>query len=330
MKYTIDLLIVLLLLSSCSRNTSQVSDGPITNPSAEENIAEKITGWTAEAWSKGIIPTYDYNSHSGERSLLLYADRPAAGRWMTKVNLRPWSRYLFTGWIKTEGLAVIEGNGAGFRFDAFSIDYPGLTGTNDWTEVKFEFETGNDNSSVLSCMLNVDGPASGRAWFDDMSLELLSSEKITPAVRIDLAQTEEPMSEYIYGQFIEHLGRCIYGGIWAEMLEDRKFWYVPGEKESPWETDGHKDLFSVDRVDPFAGDKTPVLGAGQSGSALIRQSGLGMKPDLDYTGRIILKATPGIQSVNVTLKWGENQRQSQSAICQKAMPHILWNITQEF
>ena len=40
-------------------------------------------------------------------------------------------------------------------------------------------------------------------------------------------ETAEPISPYIYGQFIEHLGRCIYGGIWAEMLEDRKF-YFPG------------------------------------------------------------------------------------------------------
>ena len=44
-------------------------------------------------------------------------------------------------------------------------------------------------------------------------------------VRIDVTQTGEPISPYIYGQFIEHLGCCIYGGIWAEMLEDRKFFY---------------------------------------------------------------------------------------------------------
>ncbi len=42
-------------------------------------------------------------------------------------------------------------------------------------------------------------------------------------VTIDAAQTAEPISKYIYGQFIEHLGHCIYGGIWAEMLDDRKF-----------------------------------------------------------------------------------------------------------
>ena len=40
-------------------------------------------------------------------------------------------------------------------------------------------------------------------------------------VTIDTSKTGEPISKYIYGQFIEHLGRCIYGGIWAEMLEGR-------------------------------------------------------------------------------------------------------------
>jgi len=44
-------------------------------------------------------------------------------------------------------------------------------------------------------------------------------------VSVDASKTREPISPYIYGQFIEHLGRCIYGGIWAEMLEDRKFFF---------------------------------------------------------------------------------------------------------
>ena len=44
-------------------------------------------------------------------------------------------------------------------------------------------------------------------------------------VIIDATATREPISPYVYGQFIEHLGRCIYGGLWAEMLEDRKFYF---------------------------------------------------------------------------------------------------------
>src|SRR5437763_17004315 len=43
------------------------------------------------------------------------------------------------------------------------------------------------------------------------------------ALSIDASKTGAPISKYIYGQFAEHLGRSIYGGLWAEMIEDRKF-----------------------------------------------------------------------------------------------------------
>ena len=51
-------------------------------------------------------------------------------------------------------------------------------------------------------------------------------------VQIDCGDLKEPVSPYVYGQFIEHLGRCIYGGIWAEMLEDRKFYFPVDGKRS--------------------------------------------------------------------------------------------------
>src|SRR3954465_5594930 len=34
-------------------------------------------------------------------------------------------------------------------------------------------------------------------------------------VAIDAAAVGAPISPLIYGQFIEHLGRCIYGGLWV-------------------------------------------------------------------------------------------------------------------
>ena len=55
------------------------------------------------------------------------------------------------------------------------------------------------------------------------------------AVRIDAAKTGTPISPFVYGQFIEHLGRCIYGGLWAEMLEDRKFFYPVTGDAPAWE-----------------------------------------------------------------------------------------------
>src|SRR6476469_1698060 len=55
------------------------------------------------------------------------------------------------------------------------------------------------------------------------------------SVTINAAKAGPPISPYIYGQFIEHLGRCIYGGLWAEMLEDRKFFYPVTGEAPAWE-----------------------------------------------------------------------------------------------
>src|ERR1035441_224238 len=41
---------------------------------------------------------------------------------------------------------------------------------------------------------------------------------------IDAGKTGAPISKYVYGQFIEHIAGIINNGIWAEMLDDRKFY----------------------------------------------------------------------------------------------------------
>ncbi|MGH9468496.1 MAG: hypothetical protein ACRD1Y_14170, partial [Terriglobales bacterium] len=41
-----------------------------------------------------------------------------------------------------------------------------------------------------------------------------------------------PVSRYEYGMFIENLGPLVYRTLWAEMLDDRKF-YVPIQPEPP-------------------------------------------------------------------------------------------------
>src|SRR3954465_15423806 len=85
---------------------------------------------------------------------------------------------------------------------------------------------------------------------------------------IDRANSAAPISKYIYGQFVEHLGRSIYGGLWAEMLEDRKFgreivddyqpfdmandWYGKPSaftylKNSPWKVIGPKGTVTMDK-----------------------------------------------------------------------------------
>jgi len=146
------------------------------------------------------------------------------------------------------------------------------------------------------------------------------------SVTIDTGKTSEPISPYIYGQFIEHLGRCVYGGIWAEMLDDRKFYYpitadykpyvkskaIPKEAPfqvvgaSPWQIIGSADLVAMVKEDSFVGEHTPLIQAGGG----IRQLDLGMVKGKDYMGYIYLKARKGNPSVTVSLVWGSNQQDS--------------------
>ncbi len=126
-----------------------------------------------------------------------------------------------------------------------------------------------------------------------------------PAVRIDAAKTGAPISKYIYGQFIEHLGRCIYGGIWAEMLEDRKFFYAVGAAESPWHAVGPVEMIAER---PFVGDHTPRLAA----SAGIVQEGLGLIAGKEYVGRVIAAAAKGAAPLEVSLVWGEGAANRQT------------------
>jgi len=129
-----------------------------------------------------------------------------------------------------------------------------------------------------------------------------------PRITIDAAKTGEPISKYIYGQFIEHLGRCIYGGIWAEMLEDRKFFYPVGAKESPWEPLAGRDGTTMDKADSFVGDHTLRIAVPGG----IVQGGLGLIKGKKYVGRIWLKGTDGAGPVEVSLIWGEGAKDRQT------------------
>jgi alpha-N-arabinofuranosidase len=307
-KILIFILFAPLFLDGCNTTNDTgkgVEYGVIQNPSAEITDGSVVKGWTYDARARNVIHFYDNVAHEGTKSLFIKADRFGTGRWSTKVLLKPWSRYRFTGWIKTENLISDGGKGAGFRLDGLEFVPQGLLGTNDWQKVVYDFQTGNNDCVTIACVLDLEKEAKGRAWFDDLKMEFISSEKIVTDIKINTSVKSEPMPVYIYGQFIEHLGRCIYGGIWAEMIEDRKFWFTPGTRESAWRVSGDQTLLSMDSKDPFTGTQTPVLNAERDKKAILFQENLGLKENLEYNGRIVLKASSGIEKVIVSLKWDE-------------------------
>ncbi len=122
-------------------------------------------------------------------------------------------------------------------------------GRSDWTRVETEFDAGANDAIEVTCLFGGWGRATGKAWFDDVELVRLSGRDVSrPKVTIDAAKTGTPMSKYIYGQFIEHLGRCIYQGIWAEMLEDRKFFWTSAKANRRGRRSGRPDSVKMDTV----------------------------------------------------------------------------------
>ncbi|KPK93114.1 hypothetical protein AMJ80_06160 [bacterium SM23_31] len=148
-----------------------------------------------------------------------------------------------------------------------------------------------------------------------MSLELISSKELNPSIVIDAASTREPISKYIYGQFIEHLGRCIYGGLWAEMIGDRKFYYDFQNENSPWRVTGDTSVVSMVREDSFVGEQTPQIALPGDGSAHgLKQGELGLIKDMGYEGRIIISGEPGAAPVEISLMWGDGEQDMETVL----------------
>jgi alpha-N-arabinofuranosidase len=125
-------------------------------------------------------------------------------------------------------------------------------------------------------------------------------------ITVEAGRTGAPISKYIYGQFIEHLGRCIYGGIWAEMLEDRKFYHPVGGALSPWKAVGGTVV--MDRTAPFVGAHTPRVEAPGG----LAQRDLALLKGKKYVGRVWLAGDEGAAPVRVSLVWGEGPSQRQT------------------
>jgi alpha-N-arabinofuranosidase len=162
------------------------------------------------------------------------------------------------------------------------------------------------------------------------ALPASSAEAPEARVRVDAAAVGAPISPYVYGQFIEHLGRCIYGGLWAEMLEDRKFFYpvtggapawemyTPGKPSwegeghpyellvrSPWMILGEKSRVSMVREGAYAGEHSPrVTLPGGGAAAGLMQERLGLQDGRDYVGRIVVAADGSAAPLDVSLAWG--------------------------
>jgi len=138
---------------------------------------------------------------------------------------------------------------------------------------------------------------------------------------IDANKTGEPISKYVYGQFIEHLGRCIYGGIWAERLQDRKFFYDVGAEESPWRLllgphDNPVNIVVGGKVrmvkeNAYAGEHSPsIVMSGEAGPIGIIQERIPLSAG-EYVGRVVVAADEAAGPIEVVVAWGDTKKKRQ-------------------
>lgn len=168
-----------------------------------------------------------------------------------------------------------------------------------------------------------------------LSLASLPCAAGTIEAALDVSKRGAPINPFIYGQFIEHMGRCIYGGIYAEMLEDRKFYFpitaeyspyrgidnpdFPGQLvggdfpvvgASPWQVFGENGSVTMvtDAEHVFVGRHVPKLASGTG----IRQLDLGVVAGKACEGYIWAKPSDGSAELEVSLVWGNQPDQRAS------------------
>jgi alpha-N-arabinofuranosidase len=281
----------------------------VVNGSFEELDGQLPKGWQTRSWQRDGDAAFDVESsgHKSGRSVSISSAKGADASWVATVPIRPYSRYKLSGFIKTENVVAGSGRGAQININGEEEWRTApLAGTLDWSRVDIEFDAGANDAVEVTCLFGGWGKSTGKAWFDDIELVRLSGKDLgRPKVTIDGGKTGKPMSKYIYGQFIEHLGRCIYQGLWAEMLEDRKFFWPVGEGESPWRSIGGAGLVKMDKVKPFTGGHTPRVALTGTGPGGISQEALALVGGKEYVGRVVLAGDAGAAPVTVSLVWGD-------------------------
>jgi azurin len=98
-------------------------------------------------------------------------EKGADTAWATQLSLEENTDYLFSAWIKTDGIrgatgALLEIHQAIGGKQPHSKP---VTDKGDWQQVSFKISTGKQHDFQLNCLFGGWGLSNGKAWFDDVS-----------------------------------------------------------------------------------------------------------------------------------------------------------------
>lgn len=317
-------------LADQAAQTAAQSVNLLPNPDFETAEGDRPAHWTTHVWNGQGEFAHADGGRGGSRAVVIRSTDGGDLSWTIEVPVEPEATYRLSGWIRTENLSPGTGRGALLNVHELqgTAATPAVSGTSDWRQVASVVRVGAREKITVNCLLGGWGLSKGAAWFDDVRLEKIDLSSLEPVVTIHADRSGPAINPFIYGQFIEHLGRCIYGGIWAEMLEDRKFFFpvtaeynpyrgrrldhpdfIPVVGASPWQIIGPADGVAMEEKQPMVGRHAVRLADG----AGIRQRDLALVEGKAYEGYVWLKAADGQPRVEVALVWGEQPESRQTA-----------------
>lgn len=159
----------------------------LKNPSFENLDSSSWSVKSLLRGNKNACTAVTDKTQGGRSLLLIQNDQTDDVVFKQVVTVKPKTRYLLSGWIKTESVEpAARHNGFGgaglYVFGGHELTTPSLLGSKDWTYAAVVFRSGNRTSVEIAARLGYfAAPVAGKAWFDDLCLvELPDAPAVTP------------------------------------------------------------------------------------------------------------------------------------------------------
>ena len=209
-------LVLVAIPSSSLGQNSESAPNLLPNPSFEQTRIT-VEGWQTQAWHGGDAAFWAVESpgRSGQHCLTIRSEKGSDAAWIASIAVKTNTLYELSGWIRTRNIRGAVGallNIQGLQ-DARTA---AVTGTRDWTHVSTIFSSANSTSLQINCLFGGWGESTGQAWFDDVALVPVTIRQgaLSATITIDPGARSLPYDRKIFGGFIEHFGRQVYGGLY--------------------------------------------------------------------------------------------------------------------
>jgi len=189
----------------------------LPNPCFEEATTKGVRDWRSQAWNdQGDTRWTIASGRTSEHCISIDSAKGADAAWTTTVTVEPRTWYRLSGWIKTKEIRGAVGALINIQ-NMQTVRTPAVSGTQDWTLVSTVFQADTETLEI-NCLFGGWGSSTGQAYYDDLTLELADKDDIQPdathaTISIDTSSPTQKYNRMIFGGFLEHFGRQVYGGV---------------------------------------------------------------------------------------------------------------------